>query len=65
MKIFSTFGVHRKIGVLGGKGGHENSIYRRELPKKGGLNNLKIYRGGLGKKKEGGWYTNAYYGGVA
>ena len=42
MKIVSTFGGHRKIRVLGGKGGHEKSIYRMELPKKGGLNNLKI-----------------------
>ena len=48
-----------KISILCGftknsvyRWGHEKLIYRRELPKKGGLGQLE---GGLGKKEGGGW----------
>ena len=30
----------------------KKTIYRGELPKKGGLNSLQIYRRGLGKKED-------------
>ena len=40
-------------------GSHEKLIYRRKLPKKGGLGQCRFRRGGLGKKGgrvfEGGW----------
>ena len=34
-------------------GSYEKLIYRRELPKKGGLDSLQIEKGGGGDKKEG------------
>ena len=44
MKQFNIFGVHIKIEFLGG-------IYRKGLPKKGGLNSLQFYGVELGKKE--------------
>ena len=53
MKNFNILQVHRKIRVLGGRGSQKNNIKWEGLPKKGGLDSLQIYRGGLARKK--GW----------
>ena len=42
-------GVHGKIWFLGGV--HKKPIYRRELPKKGGLGQFVESKGGLDKKE--------------
>ena len=43
--------------------GHEKPIYRRGLPKKGGLNSLLI-QWGLGKKEGGGVFLGEGGGGL-
>ena len=53
MKNLNIMGVHWKIPFLGW-GVHEKPIYRRELPKKGGLGQFAELRGGGAWRKRGG-----------
>ena len=68
MKNFDVLGIHWKIRLLGG--GVQKNRYREGIAKKGWTWTVCRFKGGLGKKEEGGvfergeggWYPDVHYG---